>query len=179
MDHQGSYDFGTDVALAFLSDGKPGPLRRILADTHCKDAQRKAAASIALTGALFTIALACDQARARGIRFKGSVPTLAEFRYESSCGQVAHSKAAQRLVDAAVALRRDVPGFSASRVVKEGAGAGDKPAPAPVPAPAPAAAGPLKVEVVAMPMRETASKIRRNQAGEIVSTLQIEADVKQ
>lgn len=177
MDYQGSYDYGTDVALAFLSDGKPGPLRRILADAHGKDVQRKAAASIACMGFFYTLAQTFDLARARGIRFKGSVPTLAEFRYESSCGQVAHSKAAQRLVDAAVALRRDVPGFSASRGVKEGAGAGDKPAPAPVPAPA--AAGPLKVEVVAMPMRETASKIRRNQAGEIVSTLQIEADVKQ
>lgn len=173
MDYQGSYDYGVDLALGYLSDGKPGPLRKLLADAHGKDAQRKAAASLACMAFFYTLAQVFDQARARGIRFKGNVPpTLAELRYERSCGEPAYSKAAQRLFDAAVALRRSVPGFSASRMVmkEEGAGAGDKPVPAPAPA------GPMKVEVVAMPRRETASTVKRNAAGEIVSTLQIEQD---
>ena len=47
MDHQGAFDFGADAAFAYLRDGKPGPIRGILADAHGKDAQRKAAASLA------------------------------------------------------------------------------------------------------------------------------------
>lgn len=173
MDHQGAFDFGADAAFAYLRDGKPGPIRGILADAHGKDAQRKAAASLACMGFFYTLAQTFDLARERGIRFKGAVPTLAEFRYESSCGQAAYSRAAQRLIDAALALRRDVPGFTVSRA-KEGAVAGDKPATVPAPAPAPAA--PMKIEIVAMPKRETASKIKRNEAGEIVSTVQLEMD---
>lgn len=165
MDHQGAFDFGADAAFAYLRDGKLGPIRGILADAHGKDAQRKAAASLACMGFFYTLAQTFDLARERGIRFKGAVPTLAEFRYESSCGQAAYSQAAQRLIDAALALRRDVPGFTVSRA-KEGAVAGDKPAPA----------APMKIEIVAMPKRKTTSKIKRDEAGEIVSTVQLEMD---
>lgn len=167
MDHQGAFDYGFDAALDYLRDGKPDQIRGILADAHGKDAQRKAAASLACRGFFHTIAQTLDLARTKGIRFKGAVPTMAEFRYESSCGQAAYSRVAQRLIDAAFAFRRDAPCFVVSRA-KAGAGDGDKPAPAP--------AAPVKVEIVGMPVRETASKVKRNEAGEITSTTQIEMD---
>lgn len=115
MDYQAIFEFGADVAYAFVNDGNPVRILQILDDAHSADPQLSAAGSAACRGVFATFASTLDAAKKVGVSFQNPVPTAAEFAYESARGAVAYSAIAQRLYDSIVALRLGAPEMKVSR----------------------------------------------------------------
>lgn len=116
----------------------------------------------ALLGAGLSLCDIVEQSAAKGaIRLVGTLPTRAEIEYAFRTNPARFntllqivSRAANDLMDAAPALT------VASQSTAE---RGEK--------------GPVQIEVVAMPARETAIKVKRDERGDITGSVQFEQDV--
>lgn len=162
------YQYGAETARALLQSGQVEELNAVLTDARSKDRHRRDTGSVALAGALVTIADALKEVEKTGIRFSVAIPSVDAVLYARSIGGKMHDQVVGTLINAVTSLRKQYPGITFSYPRPAAA--------APSKAIAPAKPEPLEVKIIGLPERQTTTSVERDSRGNIVKSTQSERD---
>lgn len=155
---------GIDAATRAFNEGAWRHLDIYGADSASADPLKRRAGLSALYGAALFFGGFLKSARDSGsVRITGTIPVNSEIMYLFATDLPLFFGQLKSLLAAAQQVKNAVPKMTVSL-------------PKAPQREATAAAEPLEVRVVSMPARSSATKIRRDQNGEIVSTTQFEQD---
>jgi hypothetical protein len=156
---QDLFDAGIKMASLAFSSRDWGVLASLARDANSRDPLKRQSGYSALLGCSFFFASVLDQAvQLRAVTVTGGRITWPQLYYSFSTDLSRFNGELKSLLQAAVDLRKAVPGLTATPA---GRAEDNKP---------------QKIEITAMPRRETATLVKRDQAGDIASSVQLEQD---
>jgi len=151
---------GMDLALEVINRRDWRPLDQAVADANSSDPNRRRSGLSALYGAAIILAGTLRRVADHGYAtITGCIPVRGELEYAFASDPRRFDALLQVMVEAVNELMDKLPGLRASLPERRAE-----------------TAEPQSVRVVSMPARETATKVRRDAAGDITGSLALEQD---
>ena len=157
---------GVKAAMHAFNTRNWEQIRVFVADAASSDELKRRAGYSALYGAGLSLAGLLESANASGkVKLTGSVPARCDVDYAVRSDIGRFNGLLKSLIETAMQVKNAVPDMTAAMPTAKQKGD------------AATAAEPIAVRVVSLPARETAVRVRRDEAGDITGSFALEQDV--